>query len=159
MPAQRDSPASPITHQPIRVEASYPKPIEENISDPHPVRKNASYPQPMNGDTVVTHPIRDDNTYSQPMAQQSDLSQRDTQTAAVVRLQTGEGHLIQPITDTDHDPIGDEYTGSIPGGVFVTVEKHIANGDVDKHITSTPISIKTGETIKLFKMTYVSQIL
>ena len=94
------------------------QPITERTSHPQPIRE-ASYPQPIRESSHL------DNTHSQ----------------------LSEDNPFQPITGSDsmYDPMREKFTGNIPGGLFVTVEKHTSSAEVNKHVTSTPHAIRTGD--------------
>ncbi|XP_067931030.1 TALPID3 protein-like [Watersipora subatra] len=117
-----------LSRSPIHV--VMPVSIDSAPAISQPMKVPASYPQPIRTAPGYPQPIRVNNTGSRQDIKVVDSPQH-----------------FQPITDpgpTKVEPTKEQYTGSLEaGGMYVTVEKHVADEMPGSHVTSTPKAVKT----------------
>lgn len=112
-------------------------------------------------------PLKPTGINSPPIRDESASHSHSTKTSAVSFPQpTREGNATdnqritshtdqhthhRPIVDTDllhTKATGDSFTGAMPGGFYVTVEKHMIDGGTSSHIASTPHISRIGNWLR-----------
>ena len=105
--------------------------------------------QPVRGDNTYPLPTQTAKSYPQPGKEPIPQSNKLIAVSSLPHSEgpqtTGVAAQLQPTAADGDVQTAEMFAGDMPGGFYVTVEKHLADGVANKHVTSTPNILRTGK--------------